>query len=168
MDHKLPLTGRDPVPQPRREAPVYTPPGGPPQNTSVSREIFGLMGEDNIRAMIASFYDRLAASEIAELFPKGDKNIQRAAEKSADFFVFLLGGPPLYQQRHGPPMMRARHMPFEIDDNARLVWLRCFKEAIADAVEKHGFPAQHRDGFEDFLDKFSTWMVNVGPSPQAP
>ena len=76
------------------------------------------------------------------------------------FFVGLLGGPPLYLQKYGSPRMRARHLPFEIDENARQVWLRCFDNVLKDAVVKYGFPEQHLAGFKDFLRSFSAWMVN--------
>jgi len=40
-------------------------------------------------------------------------------------------------------MLRARHMPFVIDDASRVVWLECFDKVLADAPEKYNFPAQH-------------------------
>jgi hemoglobin len=76
------------------------------------------------------------------------------------FFVTLLGGPPLYLQKYGSPRMRARHLPFEIDDGARQIWLRCFDNVLEDAVVKYEFPAPHLAGFKDFLRSFSSWMVN--------
>ena len=38
---------------------IYTPPGGPPQGEGPSREIYGLMGEDNIYKMLSDFYGEL-------------------------------------------------------------------------------------------------------------
>ena len=86
-----------------------------------------------------------------------------ASRKSAAFFVGLLGGPPLYHQRYGNAMMRARHMPFAITPRAREEWLGCFERVLAEAPERYGFPAQHLPGFRAFLRDFSLWMVNTEP-----
>lgn len=136
---------------------IYVPPGGPPQVPPPSRDIYAAMGEANIFAMLKDFYLLLGQSTIAGMFPA---NLAKASEKSAAFFVGLLGGPPLYHQRYGSPMLRARHLPFEIDAPAREVWLDCFDQILDQAVEKYDFPAEHLPGFRNFLHGFSTWMVN--------
>jgi hemoglobin len=136
---------------------IYTPPGGPPQGPGPSNEIYALMGEANIFRMILDFYKGLEKSEIRHLFPP---DMEEASKKSALFFVTLLGGPPLYFQKYGPPRMRARHLPFEIDEGARQIWLRCFDNVLEGADVKYEFPSQHLAGFKDFLKSFSAWMVN--------
>jgi hemoglobin len=136
---------------------VYTPPGGPPQGPGPSSEIYRTMGEANIFRMMLDFYEELEKSEIRRLFPA---NMEEASRKSALFFVTVLGGPPLYLQKYGPPRMRARHLPFEIDEPARQVWLRCFDKTLEDADVKYKFPPEHLEGFKDFLKSFSAWMVN--------
>ncbi|MCB9008461.1 MAG: hypothetical protein H6656_14005 [Ardenticatenaceae bacterium] len=136
----------------------YVPPGGPPRVAAPSPEIYAAMGQENIFAMLADFYKALEASEIRQMFPR---DMARASRKSAAFFVGLLGGPPLYHQQYGNPMMRARHMPFAIDEAARQVWLACFDAVLADAPEKYNFPAEQLPTFRDFLVGFSSWMVNT-------
>jgi|SRR5579859_3009392 len=135
---------------------IFVPPGGPPQS-GPSREIYALMGEENIFRMMSDFYKELENSTIRGLFPP---DIEEASKKSAKFFVQVLGGPPLYVIDHGPPRMRARHLPFEIDEEARQVWLGCFDKVLEGAETKYNFPAQHLQGFKDFLRGFSAWMVN--------
>jgi hemoglobin len=135
----------------------YTPPEGPPQGPGPSRDIYPLMGEGNIFRMLSDFYQELEKSEIRALFPP---DMEAASRKSALFFVGLLGGPPLYAQTYGPPRMRARHLPFEIDESARQVWLDCFNRILSDAPAKYGFPPEHLEGFKKFLENFSSWMVN--------
>ncbi len=139
------------------EREIYVPEGGPPRVEPPSREIYMLMGQENIFKMLADFYEELGKSSIKHLFPE---DLLTASEKSAAFFVGLLGGPPLYQQLYGPPMMRARHMPFEIDEAGRQEWLVCFDRVLDQAVEEYNFPAQHLPGFRNFLRAFSGWMVN--------
>lgn len=136
---------------------IYVPPGGPPQVEPPSKEIYAAMGEENIFKMLEDFYMELEKSSIRHLFPK---DMVRASQKSAAFFVGLLGGPPLYHQRYGPPMMRARHLPFPIDEAARQEWLSCFERVLEHAPERYAFPAAHLAGFRNFLHGFSSWMVN--------
>lgn len=146
------------------ERQIYVPPGGPPRVAAPDPEIYAIMGEANIFAMLEDFYQELDRSAIRTMFPR---NLQKAAHKSAAFFVGLLGGPPLYHQRYGNPMMRARHMPFLIDEAARQEWLACFDRVLAHAPEKYHFPAQHLPGFRAFLEGFSSWMVNTAPPGEA-
>jgi hemoglobin len=136
---------------------IYVPPGGPPQGPGPSPEIYQVMGDANIFRMMLDFYKELEQSEVRHLFPP---DMEEASKKSALFFIGLLGGPPLYLQKYGPPRMRARHLPFEIDEPARLVWLRCFDKVLDGAETKYNFPARHLEGFKDFLKGFSAWMVN--------
>lgn len=140
--------------------PIYVPPIDPRAVPAPSREIYGLMGEANIFAMLADFYGELEASSIRGLFPK---DMKLASERSAAFFVGLLGGPPLYHERYGNPAMRSRHMPFVIDPAGRDVWVACFERTLVRAVANCAFPPEHVDGFLAFLRGFSMWMVNTAP-----
>lgn len=137
---------------------TLTPSGGPPQVGRPDPAIYQAMGQDNIYRMIFDFYHELERSSIRALFPA---DIDGSAEKSAAFFVGLLGGPPLYHERYGQPMLRQRHMPFPIDRAARDVWIACFKKTLVDAEAKYGFPAAHLAQFTEFLDQFSLWMINT-------
>ena len=136
---------------------IYIPPSGPPQTPSPSREIYQQMGEENIFKMMEDFYRELEQSSLRSLFPH---DMVAASQKSASFFVGLLGGPPLYHQRYGSPMMRARHLAIPIDEAARQEWLTCFDRVLAQAVQNYNFPAEHLAGFRIFLREFSGWMVN--------
>ena len=136
---------------------IYTPPGGPPQGPGPNTAIYKMMGEANIFRMMSDFYKELEKSEVRPLFPA---DMEEASKKSAAFFVTLLGGPPLYMQMYGPPRMRARHIPFEIDEQARQVWLACFDRVLESADVKYQFPREHMESFREFLRNFSAWMVN--------
>ncbi|PIR26151.1 MAG: hypothetical protein COX62_02695 [Deltaproteobacteria bacterium CG_4_10_14_0_2_um_filter_43_8] len=146
---------------------LYTPPSGPPQVSPPSHEIYHLMGEENIKRMIFDFYDKLSKSKISAMFPQGE-DLKHAAEKSFFFFVGLLGGPPLYHEKIGNPMLRRRHFPFAIDEAARREWIRCFREVLENAEEKYSFPSEHLPGFITFLEEFSKWMVNRESCPGQP
>jgi hemoglobin len=137
---------------------TYVPPGGPPRVSAPSQEIYARMGEEGITQMLEDFYRELERSPLRAMFPA---DMVAASRKSAAFFVGLLGGPPLYHQRYGNPAMRARHMPFVIDEAGRREWLRCFDAVLADAPARYNFPPEHLPGFRAFLEGFSAWMVNA-------
>ncbi|WP_455382169.1 globin domain-containing protein [Salinispira pacifica] len=136
---------------------IYIPPGGPPQTQIPSAVCYQTMGQENIERMIHDFYGELAESSIRGMFPE---DMSESAHKSALFFVGFLGGPPLYQEAYGPPMLRARHLPFPITDRARKVWLACFDRILDRAVEEYSFPEDQLPVFRTFLHQFSRWMVN--------
>jgi len=137
---------------------MYTPPSGPPQGPGPSREIYAAMGRENIFLMLEDFYLELEQSSIRPMFAE---DMKEASKKSAAFFVQIFGGPPLFIQQYGPPRMRARHLPFRIDEAARQEWLKCFKKILSDAPTRYNFPSQHLPGFIHWLDTFSRWMVNT-------
>jgi hemoglobin len=144
---------------------VFVPDVNPAAIPGPSREIYGLMGRDNIYRMIEDFYRELDASPIRAMFPQ---DLLSSSHKSAAFFVQLLGGPQEYNERFGPPRMRGRHMPFRITSSARDAWLACFERVLARAVTDYAFPEQHLEDFKRFLRGFSLWMVNTPDEPAAP
>lgn len=138
-------------------SPTFVPPVNPQQIPAPSRDIFAVMGQENITQMIVDFYAELEKSSIRSMFPR---DLHASAQKSALFFVGLLGGPPLYQSKYGNPMMRARHLPFPINRTARDEWLACFERVLENASERYRFPPEHLAGFREFLRGFSLWMMN--------
>ena len=137
----------------------YVPPIRPNKIPSPSNQLYEKMGEENIRNLLRDFYAELEQSDIREMFPP---NMEKASQKSADFFIGLFGGPPIYHQKHGNPMMRARHMPFPIDITARQTWLDCFLKLL-ERPEKYAIPAELLPTLTLFLEAFSIWMVNTSP-----
>ena len=136
---------------------LYIPSGGPPKGPGPNPDIHARMGTENIFAMCEAFYAELEQSSIRHMF---SDDMPAASRRLAAFLVGACGGPPLYRELHGELMMRKRHMPFAIDDEARRVWLSCFKRVLDVADTRYGFPAEHRDSFFTYLEDFSAWMVN--------
>jgi len=159
MDIFNPLPDHNP--ESRDGTPIYTPEGGPPQTDRIPSAVYQAMGEDQIVHFFHAFYHRLAQSSIAAMFPRSEKNLMRSADKSAAMFTFLFGGPHLYQKTYGRPMLRARHLPFLIDELARAEWLRCFRLTLDESVECYDMPAEHVEAVWKFVVDFSAWMVNT-------
>ena len=136
----------------------YTPSVNPAEIAGPSRKIYALMGRENLYRMFEAFYHELGSSTIRSMFPA---DLVASSRKSAAFFGQLVGGPQEYTKQYGSPRMRSRHMPFRITPRARDEWVACFERVLARAVKDFGFPAEHLDGFRQFLHNFSLWMVNT-------
>lgn len=136
---------------PERE--IYTPPEGPPGPQPGLAELFAEWGEATMRDLVSRFYDRISSSNIAKMFPT---DLQIAKQKQADFIIQVTGGPSYYLTNWGPARMRMRHFAFEIDEDARGEWLRCYKESLAEI----DVSLRSKEIFTQFLDDFSLWMIN--------
>lgn len=147
----------------RHNEPVHTPAGGPPSE-GPSREIYAALGADNLFRMCADFYVELERSPIRPMFPE---DMPAASRKLAMFLSGLTGGPALYMENYGPPMMRKRHLPFLITPRERDAWLSAFLKVLEQAPENYGFPAEHLPAFIRFLEGFADWMVNAESASEA-
>lgn len=108
-------------------------------------------GAATIRKLVEAFYPKVQRNdEIGPLFPE---DITPVMEKQYLFLTQFFGGPPLYTDQYGHPMMRARHLPFEITETRAKAWLGCMREALAEielsepiqalVLEKLAGPAYH-------------------------
>jgi hemoglobin len=100
------------------------------QNTT-PYEIIG--GETGVRELVNRFYDYMddlqEASEVRQLHAK---SLKASREKLFLFLSGWLGGPALYVEKYGHPMLRRRHLPFAIGTRERDQWMLCMKKALAD------------------------------------
>ncbi|NJH81853.1 globin, partial [Staphylococcus hyicus] len=73
---------------------------------------YEVIGQDALYKMIDHFYILVEQDDrINHLFP-GDFN--ETSRKQKQFLTQFLGGPSLYTDEHGHPMLRKRHLPFKI------------------------------------------------------
>lgn len=88
------------------------------------------IGEEKLHKMIDIFYDYVKNDDrINHLFPE---DFTETAYKQKLFQTQFLGGPNLYNEQYGHPMLRARHMPFKISPAAGEAWLENMNQAILD------------------------------------
>ena len=92
-------------------------------------------GETAIRTLVKRFYELMdtlpEAYGIRKLHPA---DLQSSEDKLFMYLSGYLGGPNLYMEKFGHPRLRARHMPFPIDADARDQWLMCFNLAMTEVV----------------------------------
>ena len=117
------------------------------------------VGEQGIRDLLSRFYVCLDKSAIRNIFPAKDAaEMEIAAQTSADFFIQICGGTPYFNQRHGMPRMRGRHMPFSITAEGRLHWLSCFEEALKPL--ESSVSEEDLQSFWNYINLFSIMMIN--------
>lgn len=89
---------------------------------------FDMIGQETLYRLIDAFYRRVAVHpDLVPIFPD---DLSETARKQKQFMTQYLGGPPLYTMEHGHPMLRARHLPFEITETRAKAWLNCMNEAM--------------------------------------
>jgi hemoglobin len=85
-------------------------------------------GNETLKLLTDRFYDLVFDHELISRLFKSDKT--EIKEKQRLFLTQFLGGPQLYSDIHGHPMMRARHMPHVITEDDAIAWLSCMSQAI--------------------------------------
>jgi hemoglobin len=100
----------------------------------VSATPYELIGGDAaVRSLVDRFYDLMdSAPEAKEVRDLHAASLKVSREKLYMYLTGWLGGPQLYTDRYGHPMLRARHMPFAIAERERDQWLWCMETAIAE------------------------------------
>ena len=131
--------------------------GQRPAVTIPSPEFLEKLGENGIRQLISDHYDLLSQSEIKHLFPRIEEALDKAKQRSADFFIQICGGHPYFNENRGKPLLARRHAPFAITPEARIVWLKCYQQALS----KIDLPDDVMQSFWNYLNVFSFWMVNT-------
>jgi len=131
--------------------------GQRPPVTLPSPQLLVLLGEAGIRQMVSDHYNLLSKSEIKHLFPRIDEALDKAKQRSSDFFIQICGGHPYFNENRGKPMLAKRHSPFAITTDARMIWLGCYQQVLS----KMDLPEDVLQSFWNYLNVFSSWMVNT-------
>jgi len=105
-------------------------------------------GAEKVRALVQRFYqimDGLPESYgIRKLHPE---DLQGPEEKLFKFLSGWMGGPQLFIEQYGQPMLRQRHISFPIGGSERDQWLLCMEKALQDVVEDAALRAELNASF---------------------
>ncbi len=94
-------------------------------------------GDESVRKLVDRFYDLMDEKEdVKALRDLHAKNLRISREKLYLFLSGWLGGPQLYVEKYGHPMLRRRHLPFAIDESQRDQWLDCMNFALDEQVDE--------------------------------
>ena len=92
-------------------------------------------GEDGVRRFVSRFYELMdTLPEAAACRAIHPASLAGSEEKLFEYLTGWFGGPPLFVQRHGPVMLRRRHLPAPIGPAERDGWLLCFRRALDENV----------------------------------
>ena len=112
-----------------------------------------LGGDAVFLPLLKDFYARISRSPIAKLFPP---DLDETQQKQFAFQSEFWGGPVRYSPWRGHPRLRARHLPFAIDQAAADEWMRCMSEA----VDSSAMPSEHRAAFLERMRLTAQAMIN--------
>jgi hemoglobin len=119
---------------------------------------YDLMGGDaQVRALVDRFYDLMELEPKFEILRALHPNdMSGSRDKLYLFLSGWLGGPNLYIERYGHPMLRARHLPFAIGVTERDQWLTCMYQAMYDLELPEELQTRLQEAFFGTAD----WMRN--------
>lgn len=124
--------------------------------SSTAYELLG--GESAVRNLVDRFYDLMELEpEFAELRAMHPASMDGSRDKLFWFLSGWLGGPNLYIERLGHPMLRARHLPFTIASKERDQWITC----MALAMQELGIEDELRDRLLNSMFQTADWMRNT-------
>lgn len=85
-------------------------------------------GQSVIDEIVDSLYAHIGVNKL--LLPIFPEDLEESARKQRLFLTQFFGGPALYSEERGRPMLPARHEPFEITPARRDAWLECMHQAL--------------------------------------
>lgn len=112
-------------------------------------------GADAVSRLVEAFYARVGKHP--DLIPIFPDDLTETARKQKLFLTQFFGGPNLYIQEFGHPMLRARHMPFPITPTRRDAWLECMDGALDEAE----IPEPYRSAIFERLTMTANHMMNT-------
>ena len=88
-------------------------------------------GEAGVAGLCDRFYELMdSVPQFAPIRALHPADLQGSRDKLFMFLSGWLGGPDLFVQHVGPPMLRRRHMPFSIGEAERDQWVACMVLAM--------------------------------------
>ncbi len=118
-------------------------------------DLFSLIGEEGFTRLVSAFYRQVPSDDIlGVMYPKAD--LEGAEQRLRDFLIYRFGGPDRYIFERGHPRLRARHLPFQVNQAARDRWMELMSKAFAEAA----LPAEAEQLLRGFFEHMSTFMIN--------
>jgi hemoglobin len=116
-----------------------------------------LGGEPIIRQLVERFYHHMDTRPDVLVIREMHKDLDQAKLKLFEFLSGWTGGPQLFIDKYGHPMLRRRHLPFAIGTEERDQWLLCMKHAIDDVC----LPEPWGTEFMNALSRLADHMRNT-------
>lgn len=112
-----------------------------------------LGGEAVVWLIVDKFYNVMDREpSVAPLRRMHPDDLESSRQKLFMFLSGWLGGPNLFVEKFGHPRLRARHMPFAVDEAARDQWMLCMRQAFADIPADEALKQQLLAAIGDLAD----------------
>lgn len=126
-----------------------------PTPTQTPYQLMG--GETAVRHLANRFYDIMeTAPEAKALYAMHPLPLDGIRQKFFEFLSGWLGGPALFEQKYGHPRLRARHLPFEVNEQMREEWMFCMNQALNEVVSDKVL----REGIRQSIGQLASHMIN--------
>ncbi|NOU01269.1 MAG: group II truncated hemoglobin [Gallionella sp.] len=105
-------------------------------------------GAEKVHALVIRFYQLM--DELPEAYGIRKLHAENLSEAQQKLFKFLsgwMGGPQLFVEQYGHPMLRRRHLPFTIGDRERDQWMLCMNQALGEVVSDTTLRQELSDAF---------------------
>ena len=123
--------------------------------TRISKIPYEEIGAEKLSQLMHAFYKRVSKHPL--LIPIFPEDFSETIRKQIQFQTQYLGGPNLFTEEHGHPMMRARHMHFNITPDRAQAWLEC----MAGAMDDIGLDGKFREIYYKRLVMTAHHMINA-------
>ncbi|HNQ03061.1 MAG TPA: group II truncated hemoglobin [Thiobacillaceae bacterium] len=121
-------------------------------------------GAARVRELVDRFYDHMdELPEVWDIRKLHGPSLDGSRQKLFDFLSGWLGGPQLYTQKHGHPMLRRRHLPFPIDEAARDQWMLCMQRALEEVVPDGQLRQELYQAFMKLADHMRNQVPHAAP-----
>jgi len=118
-------------------------------------------GEQAILSLVDRFYFYMdTLPEAQGLRAIHQTSLASAKSKLFKFLSGWLGGPNLFIEEFGHPMLRARHLPFAIGEAERDQWMLCMNKALDEIT----MDPRLKTNIQNALQQLSTHMINQEPA----
>jgi hemoglobin len=110
-------------------------------------------GAEKIRELVHRFYQIM--DELPETYgirKMHAENLKISEDKLFKFLSGWMGGPQLYIQEYGHPMLRRRHLPFAIGNSERDQWMMCMHQALQEVVGDEALRGELATAFAGVAD----------------
>ena len=114
-------------------------------------------GRATFERLVRAFYDGIRTDDVLMPMYPEQPDLEGAIQRLTGFLEQYWGGPGTYSEQRGHPRLRARHMPFKVNPDARDRWLRHMRAAV---VSLHLSPLDDATLW-DYLDRAAHAMVNT-------
>ncbi len=114
-------------------------------------------GEAAIHSLVDRFYfymDILPEAQTVRAMHQ--TSLASAKDKLFKFLSGWLGGPNLFIEEFGHPMLRMRHFPFKIGEAERDQWMLCMNKAL----DEMSMDPRLKTNIQTALQQLATHMIN--------